>query len=109
MAVLISKVVRSSRNDRPGNAYSSSNNVSGRRTHHASVIAPNHRDSMFPGAMKMNTHVSGRTMNEDDEHEYEHQGPGIMMKTVITTVRTDDADGSTSTEELVANPKRLTR
>jgi len=104
MAVLISKVVRSSGNDgRDG--YSSSHHFSGLRTHQGTRTVNSNHDRDLPGAMKMNTLVSGPTLNGSaDEHE--HQGPGIM-RTVVTSVKMEDDDGST--EELVANPKRLTK
>lgn len=99
MAVLISKVVRSSSRDRHEEAYSSSNNLSRRRTQHAGRADTNHRDSLFPSATRMDTLISGPTMNKHDNQEY--QGPGIM-KTVVATVRMNDDEGST--EELVTKP-----
>lgn len=99
MAVLISKVVRSSSKDRHNEAYSSSNNLSRRRTQHACRTDTKHRDSLFPTATRMDTLISGPTPNEHDDQEY--QGPGIM-KTVVATVRMNDDDGSM--EELVGKP-----
>ncbi|GAM44017.1 hypothetical protein TCE0_060f19300 [Talaromyces pinophilus] len=100
MAVLISKVVRSSSRDRQHEeAYSSSNNLSRRRTQHACRADTNHRDSLFPSATRMDTLISGPTLNKHNDQEY--QGPGIM-KTVVATVRMNDSEGST--EELVTKP-----
>ena len=101
MAVLISKVVRSSGRDRQHEeAYSSSNNLSRRRTQHACRADTNHRDSLFPSTTRMDTLISGPTLNKHDDQEY--QGPGIMKKTVVATVRMNDSEGST--EELVTKP-----
>lgn len=101
MAVLISKVVRSGSRDRHEDAYSSSNNLSRRRTQHACRADTNHhRDSLFTSATRMDTLISGPTLNKHDDQEY--QGPGIMKKTVVATVRMNEDEGST--EELVTKP-----
>ncbi|KAI9930672.1 hypothetical protein MW887_011427 [Aspergillus wentii] len=95
MAVLISKVVKSSGKERSDEWYPSSNQAT--RPHPGS-----HRDSAFPGSMKMNTLISGRTVDEPADG---HHGPGIM-RTVVTEVRTESGDESQ--EELV-NVERLSQ
>lgn len=102
MAVLISKVVRSGNHHRHDEEYSSGHNTSKRRTQHQYACRedPNHRDSMFTSATRMDTLISGPTLNQHDNQEY--QGPGIMKKTVVATVTMNEDEGST--EELVMKP-----
>ncbi|KAJ5092488.1 hypothetical protein NUU61_007358 [Penicillium alfredii] len=101
MAVLISKVVRSSCNNPPEDWYSS-NHISDRYAHQATCTSNNdHRK--FPPEVEMDTL---HELDQESPKDLDHQRPGIM-RTIVTTVQAGEDDAST--EELVVNPKRMTR
>ena len=105
MAVLISKVVRSSSAERVDDGYSSGHHTSNRRN----VNRRNNPwpdmpqpDSVFPRSVRMDTNISGGRM---DGQRDEDKGVGIV-KTVTTVVKSD-SDGE-SCEGYQVSTKRLT-
>ena len=105
MAVLISKVVRSSSVERVDDRYSSANhtsnhtNVNRRTNAWPDMPRP---DNVFPRSAGMDTNISGGRV---DGHQDENKGAGIV-KTVTTVVKSDsDAE---SYEGYQVSTKRLT-
>lgn len=88
MAVLISKVVRSSSVERVDDGYSSGNHTSNRtnvnRRTNPWPEAPQ-RDSVFPRSGQTETNISGGKA----DGIWEHDGEAGIVKTVTTVVKSD--------------------
>ncbi|KAH7012786.1 hypothetical protein B0J12DRAFT_747120 [Macrophomina phaseolina] len=98
MAVLISKVVRSSSAERVDDWYSSGHHTANRTelTNRTAVSAPPipQRHDVFCGSVRMDTNISGRKSDDPiwpTYHGEQDQGEGIV-KTVTTVVRSESGD-----------------
>lgn len=105
MAVLISKVVRSSSGERVDDRQSSANHTSNRtnvnRRTNPWQDTPQ-SDSVFPRAARMDTNICGGSA---DGRRDEDKGEGIVM--TVTTVVKSDSDQE-SCEGYQVSTKRLT-